>query len=81
MEKLKTATGKEIDCDYFNAFAPLGQVYINLLNISLLDAVKIFSDPSETVQLYWADQYVSHHTKIINIMPEGAGIRLTMGKE
>ena len=81
MEELKTATGKTFDCDYFNPFPPLGQVFIRLVNISLLDVARVFGDPVETVQLYWANDYVAHHTKIINIIPEGDAIRLTLGQE
>lgn len=81
MEKLITATGKEIDCDYFNPFTPLGQVFFRVCDVSLMDAVTIFGNPSETVTLKWGKEYVAHHTKIVNITPEADAIRLTLGKE
>lgn len=81
MVKLITATGKEIDCDYFNPFEPLGQVFLRACGISLLEAVTIFSNPSETVSLRWGKEYVAHHTKVVNITPEADAIRLTLGKE
>lgn len=81
MEKLVTAKGKEINCDYFNPFPPLGQVFFRILGISLVDAVAIFSNPSETITLRCGEEYVAHHTKIVNITPEADAIRLTLGKE
>ena len=81
MEKLTTATGKQIECDYFNQFPPLNQLFIRVVNISLLDVARILGDPVETVQLYWGNEYVAHHTKVINILPEGNAIRITLGKE
>lgn len=81
MEKLITARGKAIDCDYFNPFPPLGQVFIRVLGLSLSETVSIFGNPAETVAMKWGDQYVAYHTKVINITPEGNAIRLTLGKE
>ena len=81
MEKLTTATGKTFDCDYFNLFPPAGQVNIRVLGVSLVDAATVFSNPAETVQLWWGREYVSHHTKVVAIVPEGNAIRVVLGKE
>lgn len=81
MEKLITATGKEIDCDYFNPFPTLGQVFFRVIGLSLVETVTIFSNSNETISLKWGKEYVSYHTKVINIAPEGDAIRLTLGKE
>ena len=35
MEKLKTATGKEFDCDYFNPFPQARQINLRVLNTPL----------------------------------------------
>lgn len=80
-EKLKTATGRKFDCDYFNPFPPAGQVNLRVLGISLVEAATVFSDPAETVQLWYGGQYLSHHTKVIAIVPEGNAIRVVLGKE
>lgn len=80
MEKLKTVT-REFDCDYFNPFPPLGQVYLRVLGVSLTDAVAVFSNPAETVAMTWGNVYAAYYTKIINIAPEDGAIRLTMGRE
>ena len=81
MEKLKTATGKEFDCDYFNPFPLANQVNIRVLGVSLVEAVTVFSNPSETVQIWWEKQYLAQHTKVVAIVPEGDAIRIVLGKE
>lgn len=81
MDKLTTATGNTFDCDYFNPFPPAGQVNIRVLGISLVKVANVFSDPAETVQLWCGDQYLSQHTKVVAIVPEGNAIRVVLGKE
>lgn len=81
MEKLKTATGKTFDCDYFNPFQPANQVNLRVLGVSLVEAATVFSNPAETVQLWWEKQYLAQHTKVIAIVPEGDAIRVVLGKE
>ena len=49
MEKLKTATGKEFDCDYFNPFPLVGQINIRILGESLATIATVFANPAETV--------------------------------
>lgn len=81
MEKVKTATGKEFDCDYFNPFPPAGQVNIRLVNASMTDVAAVFSNPAETVQLRFEGQYLAYHTKLVAIVPEIGAIRVVLGKE
>lgn len=81
MEKLKTATGKTFDCDYFNPFPPANQVNIRVLGISLVQAATVFSNPAETVQMWYEKQYLAQHTKVIAIVPEADAIRVVLGKE
>lgn len=81
MEKLKTATGKKFDCDYFNPFPPANQVNLRVLGVSLVEAATVFSNPAETVQLWWEKQYLAQHTKVVAIVPEGDAIRIVLGKE
>lgn len=81
MEKLKTATGKEFDCDYFNPFPPAGQVNLRVLNVSLVEVASVFGNPAETVQMWYGDQYLAHHTKVIAIVPEVDAVRVVLGKE
>lgn len=81
MEKLKTATGKEFKCDYFNPFPPVGQVNLRILGESLATVATVFSDPRETVQMTWENQYVAQYTKLIAIVPEMDAVRVVLGKE
>lgn len=81
MEKVKTATGKAFDCDYFNPFPPMGQVNIRILNNSIANVAAVFSNVKETVQLNYGKQYLAHHTKLVAIVPEGNAIRVVLGKE
>lgn len=81
MEKLKTATGKEFDCDYFNPFPPVGQINLRVLNTSLTTVETVFSDPQETVQMWCGEQYAAQYTKRIAIDPEGDAIRVVLGRE
>lgn len=81
MEKLTTATGNTFDCDYFNPFPPANQVNLRVLGISLAEAATVFSNPAETVQLWWEKQYLAQHTKVVAIVPEGDAIRIVLGKE
>ena len=81
MEKLKTATGKEFDCDYFNPFPPVGQTNLRVLNTSLATVAAVFANPNETVQLWCDRQYAAKYTKLVAIVPEGDAIRVVLGKE
>ena len=81
MDKLKTATGKEFDCDYFNPFPQAGQINVRILGENLVRVVTIFSDTQETVQMWFGSQYASGYTKVIAIVPEGDAVRVVLGKE
>lgn len=81
MEKLKTATGKEFDCDYFLPFEPLKQLDIYVHNVPFMTVASVFSNPKETVQLWFGGQYQSHYTKLISISPEGNAVFVQLRKE
>ena len=81
MEKLRTATGKEFDCDYFNPFPPVGQLNLRVLNTPLATVATVFSNPNETVQFWCESQYASGYTRLVAIVPEGNAIRVVLGKE
>ena len=46
MEKLKTATGKEFNCDYFNPFPQVGQINTRILGESLATIATVFANPA-----------------------------------
>ena len=81
MEKLRTATGKEFDCDYFNPFPPVGQTNLRVLNTPLPTVATVFADPQETVQMWFEGQYAAQYTKLIAIVPEPGAVRVVLGKE
>lgn len=81
MEKLKTATGKEFDCDYFNPPPTSGQINLRVLNTPLATVATLFSNPQETVQMWCGEQYAAQYTKLIAIVPEGDAIRVVLGRE
>lgn len=81
MAKLKTATGKEFECDYFNPSPNLGRTYVRVRNKTISDVAMVFSNPRETVQLYWENLYASQYTKLIAIVPEEDAVRVVLGKE
>lgn len=81
MEKVKTATGKEFDCDYFNPFPPANQVNLRVLGASLSSVAAVFSDREETRRLQCGSQILVRHTNLKAIVPEGDAIRVVLEKE
>lgn len=81
MEKLKTATGKEFSCDYFNAYPQERQINIRVVGETVVRVATVFSDPNETVQLWWDGQYASMYTKVLAIVPESGAVRVVLGRE
>ena len=80
-ETLRTATGKEFNCDYFNPAPTVGQLNLRILNESLATVATVFSDPRETIQMTFENQYAAMYTRLIAIVPEGDAIRVVLGKE
>lgn len=81
MDKLKTATGKTFDCDYFNPFPPTGEVNIRILNASFVDVAAVFSNKNETVQMWCGIKYLAHHTKLMALVDDEDAIRVVLRKE
>ena len=81
METLKTATGKEFLCDYFNPHSPAAQVNIRIVGSSLIEVVTVFGNPSETVQLWCGSEYLAHYTHLDAIISENDAIRVVLRKE
>ena len=81
MDKIITATGKSFNCDYFNPFEPARQLNIRIVGATLVEVATVFSDPRETVQLWWGSNYEAMYTKVVAIVPEANAIRVVLGKE
>ena len=81
METLKTATGKTFSCDFFNLFAPMQQLSVQIYGVSFADAATIFSNPEETKQLWFGKEYAAQFTKVVSMSPEGDSVRIMLRKE
>lgn len=81
MENLKTATGKEFPCDYFNPCPPVGQLNLRVLSTPLATVATVFSNPAETIQLWHESQYAAGYTRLVAIVPEVEAVRVVLGKE
>lgn len=81
MDTLKTATGRELKCDYFNPFPQENLLNIQIVDIPLSIAAEIFSDPKETSQLWCSGMYVAQYTKLKALFPYDRSIRVVLGKE
>ena len=81
MEKIRTATGKEFNSDYFNPSELTKQADIRIIGVSIVTAASVFSDKSETVQLWCGNAYASGFTSLLCIRAEGDAIRVVLGKE
>lgn len=80
MDKIKTATGKEYNCDFFSVIPVPEQAYIRVLNASLTTVATVFGDPRETVQLWYGEHYVANYTKLVAIVPEMDAVRVVLAK-
>jgi len=80
METLKTATGKEFLCDYFNPCDPVNRLTIRVIDASITEIATVFSDYNETKTLWCGNAYASQYSTLVSIMPEGRAIRITLRK-
>lgn len=81
MDILKTATGKEFDSDYLSTIPYPAQMFVRVLNTSLVEVAKVFGDPAETMQLWHGDNYLTGYTHLVAIVPEDNAIKVCLGKE
>lgn len=81
MDTLTTKSGKTFDCDYFNPFPPVGQINLRVLNSTISEVAKVFSDPEETAYMFCSGQHASNYTSLVALVPEGQAIRVVLKKE
>lgn len=81
MEKITTATGKTVDCDYFVPFPPAGMLTLKVYGLSLVEVLGIFSDSAETKTLCFGNQTAEGYTSFVAIGPAGDGCRVMLRKE
>lgn len=81
MTAIKLASGKEIPCDYMGHSEKRRQATIRVLGTSMQEVVRIFSDPSETAQMWFETDYAAGFDKLLAIIDDGDAIRVVLGKE
>ena len=81
MDKIKTACGKQFDCDYFSAITSPPRAYIRICNSGIADVATVFSNHAETCQLWYGEHYLAQYTQIVAIVPEADAIKVILAKE
>ena len=80
MEKIKTASGKQFDCSSFSAMTNPDRAYIRIVGSSIAEIASVFSDPNETVQLWYDEAYLSQFTNLVAIVPEPGMVRVVLSR-
>lgn len=57
------------------------QANVRVLNMPMAEVARIFSDPAQTVQLRFENDYAAGFTKLLAMIDEGDAIRVVLGKE
>lgn len=57
------------------------QANVRILNIPMAEVARIFSDPAQTVQLRFENDYAAGFTKLLAMIDDGDAIRVVLGKE
>lgn len=81
MDKIKTATGKEFDCDYLATIPTPAQMFFRVLNTPLATVATVFNNSNETVQLWFGENYIAHYTHLVAIVPEADAVKVVLAKE
>ena len=79
--KIRLASGKEFDCDYMDHSERHRQSNVRILNAPIYEVAKVFSDPSETAQLWFENDYAAGFTKLLSLIDDGDAIRVVLGKD
>ncbi len=81
MDQITTATGKSFLSDYLAVIPNPRQAYFRIVGTPLYVVAEVFGNPSETLQLWHGDTYLSGYTHLIAIIPEEDAIKVALGKE
>lgn len=57
------------------------QATIRILNTSMQEVARIFSDPSEASQMWFETDYAAGFNKLLAVIDDGDAIRVVLGKE
>lgn len=78
MDTIATATGKTVQCNYFNLRPEAGRLRIQLAGIDMTSVAAIFSNSQETMQLSFGNVHAVGYTEMVSIMPVGDEIRVLL---
>lgn len=81
MDKVKTATGKEFDCDFFSSIPEPPRLYLNIVNTTFSRVAEVFFNSAETVQLWCGQYYFAQFTRLVSISPDNGSVQVALAKE
>lgn len=81
MDSLKTASGKTFRCDLFAPLPEMGIVYLRVSGGTLAEIADVFSNPNETIRLWYGREYLAQYTKLDSLVPEADTVRVCLRKE
>lgn len=81
MQKAKLANELQFDCDYMDHSEKTRQANVRVLNMPFAKAAEIFSDPNNTRQIWFENDYAAGFTKLLLMVNEDDAIRVVLGKE
>lgn len=81
MDMLITASGKNVQCDYFNLRSDVGRLRLQVAAIDTVEAAEIFSSEDETKLLKFCGIVAEGYTRLVSIMPVLNGIRITLRRK
>jgi hypothetical protein len=71
----------QLECDYMDHSEQRRQANVRILNTPMTEVARIFSDPAQTVQLRFENDYAAGFTKLLAMIDDGDAIRVVLGKE
>ena len=81
MDKITTATKRELETDYV-AYSPLTRVlYIRLYNTDYPTVASVFSNPEETSALTYGEETYTGFTSLTGIIKEDTCLRVNLEKQ
>lgn len=82
MTKIITATGKEFDTGFVAEHYESNSIYICISNAEEKTVETVFSDPTETAVLYYANSQIEGFTNLVSIEPikNAVKVRLRHGE-
>ena len=81
LTKIKLASGMELECDLMSHSQKRRQATIRILNKPMSEVAVIFSNPAETAQLWFENDYAAGFTKLLAVIDDEDAIRVVLGKE